>query len=133
MAYPPTWIEDFVRQLAYSIFPQDFPTPLGCHYHQEGDCWEVAVFPSMRRVSGRGFEEESLATSAFSFDVQQSLALFEELHHLDWVTAPRSEENEAGPHLLFEGIALGEPVLIRVCAEIPTRFQSDPDLIVQAT
>ncbi|MCG6155423.1 hypothetical protein [Rubinisphaera margarita] len=132
MAFPPSWIEDFVHQLSYSIFPHEVPTPLGCHYHQEQGAWEVALFPSMRRVKDHRREKDSLFPAAFSFDIQQALPLFEELHHLDWVAMPMTGENEVGPHLLFEGIVDGEPVLIRICSEIPRRFQSDPDLIISA-
>ncbi|MBL4886245.1 MAG: hypothetical protein JKY95_17150, partial [Planctomycetaceae bacterium] len=59
------------------------------------------------------------------------LPLFEELQHLDWITVPVSADNEAGHHLLIEGIVNDLPVLIRVCAEVPQRFQHDQELIVQ--
>lgn len=127
MVIPPSWIEEFVQQVSYCLFPEEVPAPLGCHYHEELGCWEIALFPSQRRR--RGYREER--PSPFSFDIRQMLPLFDELEHLDWVAVPMSEENEVGPHLLIEGEVHGNPVLLRICAEIPLRFVQEQQLSVQ--
>ncbi len=132
MALPPSWIEEFVQQLSLCLFPQGTPTPLGCHYHYEAGCWEIAIFPSMRKKSSNVYSNEpAYSPSPFSFDIQQALPLFEEIQHLDWIAMPATSENETGHHLLLEGIVEDVAVLIRVCAEVPKRFQHDQDLIVQ--
>jgi len=132
MALPPSWIEEFVQQLSLCLFPQGTPAPLGCHYHFEAGCWEIAIFPSMRKKSSNVYSNEpSYSPSPFSFDIQQALPLFEEIQHLDWIAMPATSENETGHHLLLEGIVEDVAVLIRVCAEVPKRFQHDQDLIVQ--
>ncbi len=137
MALPPLWIEEFVQQFSLCLFPQGPATPLGCHYHFESGCWEIAVFPSMRRKKISKHEpsnyepvDQLFFPSPFSFDVHQALPLFEEIQHIDWIAIPASSENETGHHLLIEGIVEGSAVLIRVCAEVPKRFQHDQDLIV---
>jgi len=69
--------------------------------------------------------------SPFTFDIQQALKVFDDLHHVDWVAMPITSENEAGPHLLLEGTVNDHSVLMRICAEVPARFQHEQDLIVQ--
>ena len=130
MAYPPNWIEDFVRKLSHSLFPQTAHSPLGCHYHLEEDCWEVTIFPSLTNHLDQESGDWMTQPAAFTFDIQQAMPLFEEIFHIDWITVPMNEENEIGPHLQFEGIVNGETILIRLCSDIPKRFQSDPDLNV---
>lgn len=130
MAYPPIWLEEFVHQLACHIFPENFPNPLACHYHQEASCWEVALFPS--RVQNQDTTKTSSEASFFSFDVQQAMSAFDDLLHLDWITSPITAQNEVGPHLAMEGIVQGEHLLIRICAQVPKRFQTDPSLMMQA-
>jgi len=132
MSYPPSWLEEFVQKISYSLFPHSYPAPLGCHYHLEGETWEIALFPSMRETADDEIGAKRIVPSAFSFDVQQASAHFDDLQHLDWVASPVTEENEVGPHLLFEGTVDNETVLIRVCAEVPRKFQADPDLLVPA-
>jgi hypothetical protein len=127
MVIPPSWIEEFVQQVSYCLFPQEVPAPLGCHYHYEIGCWEIALFPSQQRRRG-GVRQER--PSPFSFDIRQVLPLFEELEHLDWVAMPISEENEVGPHLLIEGVVGNHPVLLRICSEIPLRFAQEQELSV---
>lgn len=132
MALPPSWIEEFVQQFSLCLFPQGIPTPLGCHYHFQAGCWEIAVFPSMRKKKSNYYTgDQRFSPSPFSFDIHQALSLFEEVQHIDWVAIPVSSENETGHHLLIEGIVEGAAVLIRVCAEVPKRFQHDRDLIVR--
>lgn len=131
MALPPSWIESLVQQLSYCLFPTELPAPLGCHYHFEAGCWEIALFPPMRRP-GRGENHaSSCRPSTFTFDIQQASMLFEELQHIDWVAMPADRENEAGPHLLIEGVVNNHTVLVRICSEVPARFQNEQDLIVQ--
>ncbi|MBB02617.1 MAG: hypothetical protein ACE37I_20790 [Rubinisphaera brasiliensis] len=131
MAIPPTWIENFVQQLSYCLFPTEVPAPLGCHYHYEAGCWEVAIFPSMRKSEPSESYEAAYRPSPFTFDIQQALKVFDDLHHVDWVAMPTNSENEAGPHLLLEGTVNDHSVLMRICAEVPARFQHEQDLIVQ--
>lgn len=131
MVRPPSWIEEFVQQLSYCLLPQEVPAPLGCHYHHEDGCWEIALFPAMRKPSRSEEYGREYRFSPFTFDLQQALPMFEEIQHLDWVAMPASHENEVGPHLLIEGVVNNEAVLMRICAEVPLRFQQEPDLIVQ--
>lgn len=131
MALPPSWIEKFVQQLSLCLLPSGTPAPLGCHYHFEMGCWEIAIFPSMKKKNEAESYAPTFRPTPFSFDIQQALPLFEEVQHLDWIAMPVSAENEAGAHLLLEGIVNDLPVLIRICAEVPKRFQHDQDLIVQ--
>lgn len=131
MAIPPNWTEDFVQQLSYCLFPAEVPAPLGCHYHFEMGCWEIAIFPSMRKNARGDYYLEEYRPSPFTFDIQQMLPLFEDIQHLDWVAIPTSLENEVGPHLLIEGVVDGHCVLVRICSEVPLRFQQEPGLMLQ--
>lgn len=132
MALPPTWIESLVQQLSYCLFPTELPSPLGCHYHFEMGCWEIALFPPLRQEQAEDeFHPAPCRPSRFTFDLKQATSLFEELQHIDWVAMPIDQENEVGPHLLLEGIVNNQPVLIRICSEVPARFQNELDLIVQ--
>ncbi len=132
MALPPAWIENLVQQLSYCLFPTELPSPLGCHYHYERGCWEIALFPPLRQEHAVDeFRPAACRPSRFTFDLKQATTLFEELQHIDWVAMPIDHENEVGPHLLLEGIVNNQSVLIRICAEVPARFQNETDLIVQ--
>ncbi len=98
MAFPPSWIEDFVHQLSLCLFPQGAPSPLGCHYHFDTGCWEIAIFPSMRKkpsenqFSRQNQKSETFHPSPFSFDIQQALPLFEE-----FLAAKRKQAKENDP------------------------------------
>ena len=101
----------------------DAMSPVGCHYHREGETWEVTIFASMTEVIG-GQQDGLRLPSRFVLDVGGLISLFSEIEQIRWQTLREGEDDEVGSHLAIEGTYQNEHLLLRVPAEAPARFEA---------
>ena len=107
------------------MHPVDAMAPVGCHYHREGDTWEVTIFSSMTEVIG-GQQDGLRFPSCFVLDVGGIIGLFSDVEAVRWQTLRPADgdDDEVGAHLAVEGIYQGERLLLRIPAEAPERFDA---------
>jgi len=99
----------------------DVLAPIGCHYHQEDDVWEVTLFASRTEVVG-GEKDGLRFPSRFILDVKGLIELFSSVEAVEWQALPQGTDDEIGANLAVLGTYCGEHVCLRIPAEAPQRF-----------
>lgn len=97
--------------------------PVGCHYHHNGDLWEVTIFCSMTEVIG-GEQDGLRFATCFVLDVGGIIGLFCDVDSVRWQTLPHADDDELGAHVAVEGTYQGQRLLLRIPAEAPERFEA---------
>lgn len=105
------------------MYPVEPMAPVGCHYHRDGDLWEVTIFCSMTEVVG-GEQDGLRFASCFVLDVGGIIGLFSGVDSIRWQTLPQADDDEVGAHVAIEGTYQGERLLLRIPAEAPERFEA---------
>lgn len=105
------------------MHPVDAMAPVGCHYHREGDIWEVTIFSSMTEVIG-GQQDGLRFPCCFVLDVGGIIGLFSDIEAVQWQTLRHADDDEVGAHVAIEGTYQGEHLLLRIPAEAPERFEA---------
>ncbi|MEZ6056095.1 MAG: hypothetical protein R3C01_05255 [Planctomycetaceae bacterium] len=123
MSHPPAWLNELVQQVTQRILPIDPQSPIGCHYCQYGDEWEVTVFVSRTEVFGGEFDGEAFS-SRFHFDLMGMQSIFTELDAFSWQPLSIGADDDLGPHIAMEGVYAGERVWLRVTSEQPKSIES---------
>lgn len=121
MVSPPDWLALFVNAVTEHIHSHDLLSPLGCHFHEGPNLWEVTVFASRTEIVG-GSEDGRLTNSCFTVDVTRLLPLFSTVSAVEWQAQSLGRYDELGPHLSIEGIHLNYRVSLRITAAAPERF-----------
>lgn len=123
MVSPPDWLLQFVNAVSQSIHAHDLLSPLGCHFHEAGDVWEVTVFASRTEIIG-GSEDGRSQHSCFNVNVSGLLPLFSRVDAIEWQAHPLGRFDELGAHLAIEGLCSDRKVWLRITASAPERFEA---------
>src|SRR5215218_4529675 len=99
---PPDWLKDFANTVVRHLVPAEAMPPVGCHYAQVDDQWEVTLFAGATEVVG-GKKDGARRPPCFSLDVMRVVQHFEHVHLLEWQAQPVDDEDELGAHLSIEG------------------------------
>lgn len=123
MVSPPDWLSLFANAVSQNIHSHDVLSPLGCHFHQANDVWEVTIFASRTEIVG-GPEDGRSSHSRFNVDVKAVVDLFSRIEAVTWQTHPMGEFDELGSHFSVEGEHAGQQVCLRITAIPPERFDA---------
>jgi hypothetical protein len=121
MASPLTWMSDFINHVSASIQPHDDLAPLGCHFQQFNDVWEITLFASGTELIG-GPLDGKLTNSHFSVDVKHLLDAFSAVESIAWQAHRMGQDDELGPHVAVEGTVADKTVWLRVTSTAPKQF-----------
>lgn len=120
---PPEWLKDFADAVVRYLVPAGAMPPVGCHYAQEDEQWEVTLFAAATEVIG-GRRDGARRPSCFSVDVLRVAQHFDDVHLIEWQAHPVDIDDELGAHLSIEGNCSGHSVWLRILAEAPARFSA---------
>lgn len=121
MSQPPEWIASLADQVSAQIIAVDFLSPVGCHFHQAEDAWEISLFASQTEILG-GPQDGSRRPSRFHLDLKPLLEIFESVDAVYWQAHGLGRADELGPHVGVEGRYQGHQVWLRVLAHAPRQF-----------
>lgn len=122
MTPPPEWLSTLANMIAAHIHPFESLAPVGCHYHQGDDCWEITVFVSATEVIGGPLDGNRYG-SRFRVDLKSLLEVFTEVTAVEWQAQRLDEADELGAHLSIEGLCGSQPVWVGIPAAAPARFE----------
>ena len=123
MPTPPLWLAVFTNRVSEHLHALDMLAPIGCHYHQEQDCWEVTVFCSSTEIVG-GELDGQLTYSRFSVDVQAVIAEFDSVEGIEWQNEPAGKDDDLGAHLGIVGISNHHRIWLRILSKPPKGLRS---------
>lgn len=123
MTSPPAWLTKLVNQVTPRIHPIDPQTPIGCHYGQFGDEWEVTLFVSRTEVFGGEFDGESFA-SRYHLDLLGLQSVFSEVDAFSWQPLSIGADDDIGAHVALEGTYAGKRVWLRITSEQPASLEA---------
>lgn len=118
---PPNWLTVFTDEVTQSIHAHDVMSPLGCHFHREGEVWEITIFAARTEIVG-GPQDGRTTHSRFDVDIKPILDQFSEVSALYWQAQSLGSRDELGPHVAIEGIHKGRQIWLRVTSTAPRRF-----------
>ena len=121
MVSPPGWLASFVNAVTANIHSHDVLSPLGCHFQQVSDIWEVTVFASRTEIVG-GPQDGLLYDSGFSIDIDGVQKVFSEIDSISWQAQSLGDTDELGSHLSVEGVYENKQIWLRITAMAPQRF-----------
>jgi hypothetical protein len=121
MPSPPEWLQQFADAVALQMHPVDLLAPVGCHFCQADDSWEIALFVSGTQIVG-GKKDGVVRHSRFNVDVRAVVDLFSDVRSVSWQALPIGGDDELGPHLSIEGSCGGNTVWLRILSRPPKRF-----------
>ena len=122
MPLPPTWLREFANAVAGTIQPVDVLAPLGCHFHRDGDVWEVSLFASSTEIVG-GQQDGNVRPSRFAVDLAALTGVFEQVQTFHWQVMAANRWDELGAHVSLEGRYQGHAIWLRILSRAPQRFQ----------
>ncbi len=121
MVSPPSWLSNFVDSVTSNIHAYDVLSPLGCHYQQVKDIWEVTVFASRTEIVG-GPQDGLTCHASFNVDISGILQCFSEVGTISWQSQSLGSDDELGAHLAVEGICDNKQIWLRITSTAPERF-----------
>ncbi len=96
------WIKQFSERIAAHVRPADPRTPIGCHYCQVDDIWELTLFVSRTEIFGGEFDGRSVP-GLFLLDLMGLLLEFDEVTACGWQPFPMDDQDDVGAHVSMEG------------------------------
>lgn len=117
MPTPPAWLEKVAGEVATWLQAHE-QIPVGCHYFESGEGWEVSLFLMRVEVFG-GARDGQVVTLPYLLDLTGLATLLDEVESLTWQTARLGNQDDIGPHISLVGRAREHRVWIRVLAEAP--------------
>jgi hypothetical protein len=121
MVSPPDWLATFMNAVVANIHSHDVLSPLGCHFQQVQNIWEVTIFASRTEIVG-GPQDGLMYDSGFSIDVNGVQKLFAGNPAVSWQAQSLGENDELGAHLSLEGYYGTKQVWLRITSKAPERF-----------
>ena len=112
----PEWLDGFVESVASHMMADELMGPLGVLYHQEGDFWEVMLYPSPVEKVG-GADDGAVIHPGFALDLEGLRALFDRIDDSGFNT--HGGCGHIGPCLWLEGDYRGREVVLRVLTQPP--------------
>lgn len=123
MSRNPEWLKRLVERVCGCIdLLQDAP-PIGCHFAEHDDTWEVTVFVASTEIVG-GVHDGRRIPSLFVADLSQVLLVFESVESCGWQPHRVDKEDELGAHVAIHGQFEGHQVWLRILAEAPEKFEA---------
>lgn len=121
MSSTPQWIARLVESVCQKIQLFDEESPIGCHYFNNNDSYEVSVFVSSTEVVGGPNDGQRIA-ARFIVDVIELIEVFDVIDSMTWQPQIVDETDEVGPHFSISGTYAGETVWLRILGETPEQF-----------
>ena len=121
MVSPPDWLSQFANAVTPNIHSFDILSPLGCHFLQVHDIWEITLFASRTEVVG-GPQDGMNSHANISVDVKSLLDVFSSIEAISWQSQPLGDRDELGAHLSVEGTYEDHRVWLRITAVAPEMF-----------
>ncbi len=119
---PPAWLQQFADRVSEQIRAVDVLAPLGCHFFESPDQWEITLFVSATEILG-GPQDGRRRVSRFFVDVQGVCNTFDHVESVTWQAQGLGAEDDLGPHLSVEGIFRGQAIWLRIPALTPRAFE----------
>lgn len=129
MVAPPKWLSDFVGQVTTHLHDHDLLSPLGCHFQQVDNIWEITIFASRTEIVG-GAQDGMMCHAGFNVDVKQIVELFATVESISWQSKSVGDFDELGSHISVEGVYQDQRVWLRVTAIAPERFEPGRRVLV---
>jgi hypothetical protein len=101
--------------------------PLAVRWGQDGNCWQVAIYPTPVELVG-GAEDGEVVVPGFTLDLERLRGAFTRLDGFGWNALGLHEPE--GPYVYLEGDFLGHEVFLRILAQAPTDEQPGTKLRV---
>jgi hypothetical protein len=120
MGAPPEWVDRLVQELS-GLFHYHSENPLGCHWHQAEEVWEISVFMLRLEVLGGARDGENVALP-FHLDLQGLPGILESVESLSWQSTRLGDSDDLGQHISLTGTYAGQSVWLRILAEPPAEM-----------
>lgn len=120
---PPPWLQELANAVALQMQPWDEFPPLGCHYVEVEDQWEVTLFAAATELIG-GRSDGARHPARFNANLAGISAIFSEVHRFEWQALPVATDDELGAHISLEGTYEGRAIWLRILSHAPKRFRS---------
>src|SRR6516225_11633685 len=115
----PGWMEALTGAVADCLTVHGPEAPLGLRFRQDGDVWDVQVYPLPVEVVG-GAHDGGLAAVGFEADLDRLRAAFGRVDAVGWDAHGSSPANaDEGPCVWVEGEVAGRRVWLRLLASAP--------------
>lgn len=121
MVSPPEWLSQFVDSVAANIHSHDVLSPLGCHFQQVKEIWEVTLFASKTEIVG-GSQDGLMCSAGFNVDVSGLVRLFSDVEAVSWQSQSLGRGDDLGAHLSVEGWHEDRQLWLRITSVAPRRF-----------
>ena len=130
MSKAPGWLESLVDDVASCVEAHNVLGPLGYRWVEEGDMWEVMIYPAPAQLAG-GPEDGATVAPGFSLDVHQLCATFEKIVDVHWQAQAFGPHDHTGQHISIEGVYKGHHIFLQVLSEAPD--DEEPRFTVDAS
>ncbi|MCA8997038.1 MAG: hypothetical protein KDA80_08630 [Planctomycetaceae bacterium] len=121
MVSQPGWLKRLTECICEHLHPLENDFPLGCHYTQVGDTWEVSLFFSPTEIVGGEYDGERI-TCPFVVNILDLMHVFDLVEEMTWQPQRVTEDDELGANFLLTGYFEGRRILLRILAKMPERF-----------
>ena len=118
LSEPPAWLNSLVTVVCGCIEAQHPMGPLGFRYRNEGDFWEIVIYPTPVELTG-GVVDGTVIFPGFSLDLQQLISAFDQIADTRWCAQGFGPYDLDGSHISIEGIYRGHSIWLQVLAEAP--------------
>ena len=126
---PPGWLKELADAAALLMMPADVIAPIGCHFCEVEEVWEITLFASSTQIVGGGRDGE-VRRSRFTLDVTALMKIFASVSNVSWQAHALAADDELGPHTAIEGKYGEQEVRLRILAFPPKRFASGRRAVV---
>ncbi len=97
--------------------------PVGCHYHQDGDVWEVSLFISPTEYVGGPHDGRRAATN-YVLNIKELCECFDSIETASWQAFKLDAEDDLGSHFAIFGTYESHKVWLRILANTPDDFEA---------
>lgn len=121
MARQPEWLNQMAKLVCDCIdLPEEAP-PIGCHYHFNGDVWEVSLFMMSTEIVGGAYDGVKLS-ALFFLDLTRLQNVFDVVESAEWQPHRIDDTDDLGSHVAVMGQFQGRHVWLRILANSPDQF-----------
>src|SRR6185312_7982378 len=112
----PDWLKILLDLVADCIEVESPAGPLGARWGQDGDSWQVTIYPTPVELVGGAVDGEVVAPG-FSVDLERLREAFTRLDAFGWNALGLQGPDR--PYIYLEGDFLARELLLRVLAHAP--------------
>lgn len=121
MARQPEWLDQLAKLVCDCMDLSDEAPPIGCHYHFNGELWEVSLFILSTEVVGGAYDGVKLS-ALFFLDLSRLLDIFDVVESSEWQPHRIDESDDLGSHVALIGRFQGRRIWLRILADSPEQF-----------